>query len=132
MGEVAAAGRSSSSERAAKLAQRVEELRRRRAELAAGQRPSLASVNFARQRAEDALQRAIAAHRASAQRHEELARIHERMANNYQLAAMRGDDGPPDKLQQEADRHWRAAHESHLRFVEDEAKAENAKKSSSG
>jgi hypothetical protein len=54
------------------------------------------------------------------------------MANNYQLAALRGDDGPLDKLRQEADRHWRAAHESHLRSVEDEEKAENAKKSSSG
>jgi hypothetical protein len=132
MGEGSAAGRSGSAERAAMVEQRVEELRRRRAELAAGQRPSPESVNFARQRAKDALRRAEEAHRASAQRHEELARIHEQTANSYQRAAMQGDDGPPNKLQAEADRHWQAAHDSHLRGVEDEAKAQNAKNSSSG
>ena len=68
MGEGAAAGVASSSERAAKVAQRVEELRRRRAELAAGERPSPESVNFVQRRAKDALHRAEEAHRASAQR----------------------------------------------------------------
>jgi hypothetical protein len=130
MTEGCAAGRSSPSERAANAAQRVEELRRRRAALAAGERPSPESVNFAQQRAKDALHRAEEAHRASAQRHEELARIHERTANSYQLAAIGGYDGPPDKLQQEADRHWQAAQDSHLRSVEDEAQAEKAKSSS--
>jgi hypothetical protein len=132
MGEGTVVGESGLSERTAKAAQRVEELRRRRAELAAGERPSRESVNFARQRAKDALHRAEEAHRASAQRHEELARIHERAANSYQLAAMRGDDRSPSRLQQEADRHWQAAHDSHLRFAEDEAKAEDTKNSSSG
>jgi hypothetical protein len=79
---------------------RVVELRRRRAELAEGKRPSVASVDFARQRARDAVLRAEDAHRASAQRHEELARIHERLANDYQRAAMRAHDGAPDRLQE--------------------------------
>jgi hypothetical protein len=54
---------SSSSDRTAKVEQRVEELRRRRAELAAGERPSAESVRFARQRAEDTLHRAAEARR---------------------------------------------------------------------
>lgn len=120
------------SDRTAKAEQRVEELRRRRAELAAGARPSPESVNLARQRAEESLHRAQDAHHAAAQRHEELARIHEQTANSYQLAAMRGADGSPDRLQDEADRHWQAAQESRLRSVEDEAKAKDPKKSSSG
>jgi hypothetical protein len=105
---------------------RVVELRRRRAELAEGKRPSVASVDFARQRARDAVLRAEDAHRASAQRHEELARIHERLANDYQRAAMRAHDGAPDRLQERADRHWQAAHDSHLRSVEDEVQARKA------
>jgi glycerophosphoryl diester phosphodiesterase len=131
MSEGSAAERSSSSARAAKVEQRVEELRKRRAQLAAGERPSLESVNFARQRAEDALQRAREAHHAAAQRHEELAQVHERTANSYQQAAMHGDDGAPHTLQEKADRHWQAAHDSHLRFAQDEAKAQDPKKSSS-
>jgi hypothetical protein len=131
MGEGSAARRST-SERIADVEQRVEELRRRRAELAAGERPSPESVNFARQRAEKSLHRAQDAHRAAGQRHEELARIHEQLANSYQRAAMRGDDGPPQALQRKADEHWQAAHDSHLRSVEDHAKAQDPKKSSSG
>ncbi|MBV8785175.1 MAG: hypothetical protein JOZ00_00620 [Mycobacterium sp.] len=131
MSERSAPGRASSSDRAAKVEQRVEELRRRRAQLAAGERPSVESVNFARQRAEDALQRARDAHHAAAQRHEELAQVHERTANSYQQAAMHGDDGPLHTLQEKADRHWQAAHDSHLRFAQDEAKARDPKKSSS-
>jgi hypothetical protein len=53
MGQESAARRSSSSDRAAKVHQRLDELRRRAAELAAGERPSPESVNFARQRAEE-------------------------------------------------------------------------------
>jgi hypothetical protein len=133
MGEGSAAEwQSSSSERAARVARRVEELRRRRAELAAGERPSAESVNFARQRAQDALHHAAEAHHASAQRHEELARVHERVANNYQRPAIRGADGPAEELQDKADRHWQAAHDSHLRFVEDEARAQSAENSSAG
>lgn len=132
MGEGAVDGASSASERTAKAAQRVEELRRRRAELAAGELPSDESVNFARQRVKDALDRAEDAHRASVQRHEELARVHERTANSYQLAAMRGDDGPPQMLQHKADEHWQAAQDSRLQSIEDEEKAQNSKKSSSG
>ena len=45
---------------------------------------------------------------------------------------MRGDERSPQLLQQKADEHWQAAHESHLRFVEDEAKAQDPTKSSSG
>jgi hypothetical protein len=32
-------------------------------------------------------------------------------------AAIEGDEGPPHQLQEKADRHWQAAHDSHLRFV---------------
>ena len=132
MAEGSTAGRSSSVDRSAKVEQRVRELRQRREALAAGERPSVESVRLARQRAQDALERAREAHHASAQRHEELARIHERTANSYQQAAMRGDDGSPHLLQAKADEHWQAAHESHLRYVEDEAKAQDPEKSSSG
>ncbi len=102
------------------------------AECQSGERPSAESVSFARQRAQDALHRAAVAHRASAQRHDELARLHERVANNYQRAAIRGADGPAEELQDKADRHWQAAHDSHLRLVEDEARAQNAENSSAG
>ena len=131
MSEGRAAAGPSSSERAAKLEQRVEELRQRRAQLAAGDRPSVESVNFARQRADEALQRARDAHQSAARRHEELAQVHERTANSYQRAAMHGDDGAPHKLQEKADRHWQAAHDSHLRFAQDEANAQDPNKSSS-
>jgi len=132
MSEGSAAPRRTTAERIADVEQRVEELRRRRAELASGERPSPESVDFARQRAEDSLHRAQDAHRAAGQRHEELARIHEHMANSYQQAAMRGDDGPPQALQQKADEHWQAAHDSHMRSFEDQVKAEDPKKSSLG
>ncbi|OBI88618.1 hypothetical protein A9X01_15115 [Mycobacterium asiaticum] len=111
------------AERTARVGRRVEELRQRRRELAAGRRPTLESAIFAQQRAEDALERARDAHLAAAHRHEELARVHERTANSYQRAAIRGDDGPRYLLQQKADEHWQAAHDSHLRQAEDEAKA---------
>jgi t-SNARE complex subunit (syntaxin) len=122
----------STSERAAKAKQRVEELNRRRTELAAGELPSAESVGLARQRAHEAMQRAEHAYHAAAQRHEELARVHERTADSYQRAALQGFDGSPEELQRKADQHWQAAHESHLRGIEDEAQAENPKKSSSG
>ncbi|OBK94359.1 hypothetical protein A5645_16505 [Mycobacterium asiaticum] len=111
------------AERTARVERRVEELRQRRAELAAGRRPTLESAILAQQRAEAALERAREAHLAAAHRHEELARIHEQTANIYQRAAIRGDDGPRYLLQQKADEHWQAAHDSHLRQAEDEAKA---------
>jgi hypothetical protein len=113
----------SSSERGARVERRVEELKRRRHELAAGERPSAESVDRARQRAEESLQRAEDAHHASAQRHEELARLHERTANRYQRALLRGDDGSPEMLQAKADEHWQAAQDSHLHGIEDETKA---------
>ena len=48
-------------------------------------------------------------------------------------AAIEGDEGPPHhQLQEKADRHWQAAHDSHLRFVEDKAKADDAENSSWG
>ncbi|OBG72822.1 MULTISPECIES: hypothetical protein [unclassified Mycobacterium] len=132
MAEQPAAEPSTSSARTAKVGRRVEELRRRRAELAAGQRPSKESVALARQRAEEAEKRAIDAHHAAAQRHEELARVHEQAANSYQLAVLRGNDGSPQELQRKADEHWQAAHDNHLLFAEDEAQAEHPEKSSSG
>ncbi|OBH03601.1 MULTISPECIES: hypothetical protein [unclassified Mycobacterium] len=123
-------GQSRPAERAAQVEQRVKELRNRRAELAAGQRPSPESVSLARHRAEESLQAAAAAHHAAAQRHEELARVHEQTANTYQRAAMDGL-GSSAQLQRAADEHWQAAHDSHLDAVADEAQAENPKKSSS-
>jgi hypothetical protein len=130
MGKESGAGQSSPAERAVQVEQRVKELRQRRAELAAGERPSPESVILARHRAEESLQFAVAAHHAAARRHEELARVHERMANAYQLAAMDGR-GSSARLQQAADQHWQAAHDSHLGAIADEALAENPKKSSS-
>jgi hypothetical protein len=127
MGEESVAGQSNPALRAAQLEQRAKELRQRRAELAAGDRPSPESVNVARHHAEESLQFAEDAHHAAARRHEELARVHERTANTYQRAAMQGP-GSPARLQQAADQHWQAAHDSHLEAVEDEAQAENAKK----
>jgi hypothetical protein len=47
-------------------------------------------------------------------------------------AAIEGDEGPPHQLQEKADRHWQAAHDSHLRFVEDKARADDAENSSWG
>ena len=131
MGEEAVAGQASPALRAAQVEQRVKELRQRRAELAAGERPSPESVNVARHRAEESLQFAEDAHHAAARRHEELARVHERTANTYQRAAMQGPDSSA-RLQNAADQHWQAAHDSHLEAVEDEAQAQHAKKSSSG
>ena len=119
------------AKRAAQVEQRVEELRRRRGELAAGGRPSPETVDWARQRAEESLRHARDAHRAAAQRHEELARAHERRANFYQRAAMRATNGS-ERLQQAADEHWQAAHDYHLRCSDDMALAEDPRKSSSG
>jgi hypothetical protein len=130
MGEGSGAGQPSPAERAEQVEQRVKELRQRRAELAAGERPSPESVIFARHRAEESLQFAVDAHHAAARRHEELARVHERAANTYQRAAMDGR-GSSAQLQRAADQHWQAAHDSHLEAVEDEAQAENSRKSSS-
>jgi hypothetical protein len=96
-------GHASPGERAAQVEQRVKELRQRRAELAAGERPSQESVSFARHRAEESLHAAESAHHAAAQRHEELACVHERTANTYQRAAMDGP-GSPARLQRAAER----------------------------
>lgn len=131
MAEQPVTGPPSPARRAAQVEQRVKELRDRRAELAAGERPSADSVSFARHRAEESLQFATAAHHALAQRHEELARVHERAANAYQRAALDGL-GSPARLQQAADEHWQAAHDSHLDAAADEQQAENPKKSTSG
>jgi hypothetical protein len=131
MAEETGTGHSSPAERAAQVEQRVKELRHRRSELAAGDRPSAESVSFARHRAEESLQFATAAHHAAAQRHEELALVHERTANTYQRAAMDGP-GSAAQLQQAADEHWQAAHDSHLDAIADEAQAENPTKSTSG
>ncbi|OBK31120.1 hypothetical protein A5634_14695 [Mycobacterium asiaticum] len=111
-------------QRAAQIGERVNELRRRRAELAAGTVPSPESVELARQRAADAANRADQAHQAVIARHKELARIHELIANIYQRAAiegaLEGADGSPQALQHKADQHWQAAHDSHLQIMEDE------------
>lgn len=131
MADIPPAGQPSSAERAAKVDQRVNELSRRRAELAAGKRPSPESVSIARHRAAESLRRAKDAHHAAAQRHEELARLHEQAANSYQRAVMQGL-GSADRLQQAADQHWQAAHNGHLEAVEDEAKARKPWESSSG
>ncbi|OBJ53130.1 hypothetical protein A9W95_18875 [Mycobacterium sp. 1423905.2] len=117
--------------RAAKVGERVKELSERRAALAAGQRPTRESVDLARHRAEESMHRAQAAHHAAAVRHEELARVHERTANTFQSAALHGVDDPAH-LQEVADRHWEAAQESHLKSLEDQAKADDPGKSSSG
>jgi hypothetical protein len=53
--------------------------------------------------------------------------VHERTANTYQRAAMQGP-GSSAWLQDAADQHWQAAHDSHLEAVEDEAQAENTEK----
>ncbi|HTY34518.1 hypothetical protein [Mycobacterium sp.] len=131
MAEETGTGHSSPAERAAQVEQRVKELRQRRAELAAGDRPSQESVSLARHRAGESLQAAVDAHHAAAQRHEELARVHERTANTYQRAAMDGR-GSSAQLQQAADEHWQAAHDSHLDAVADEGQAANPTKSTSG
>lgn len=131
MAEASPDGRSSPSQRAARVQQRVKELNQRRAELAAGERPTPASVALAHRRAEESLRRAKEAHHAAAQRHEELARVHEQTANSYQRAALQGP-GPAARLQQAADEHWQAAHDGHLEAVQDEAKARDPKESSSG
>jgi hypothetical protein len=107
MSEGCGARGSSSSDRTAKVEQRVEELRRRRAELAAGERPSAESVRFARQRAEDALHRAAEARRHRGRRGASVA------GKGRSTLAGR-------------------AHDSHLRFVEDKAKADDAENSSWG
>ncbi|WP_322859842.1 hypothetical protein U8D42_14975 [Mycobacterium europaeum] len=131
MAETSPDRRSDPSERAAKVQQRVKELNQRRAELAAGERPTPESVELAHRRAEESLLRAQAAHHAAAQRHEQLARVHEQTANSYQRAALQGL-GPTARLQQAADDHWQAAQESRLEALEDEAKAQEPKESSSG
>ena len=130
MGQESVVGPSSPAERAAQVEQRVKELRQRRAELAAGERPSPESVDFARHRAEESLKFALEAHHAAALRHEELARVHEQTANAYQRAAMDGR-GSPARLQIAADQHWQAAHDSYLDAVEDEAQSKNPQRSSS-
>jgi hypothetical protein len=135
MAEASDGGQRSLAKRTAKIEQRVRELQRRRGELAAGDRPSPESVDLARHRAEESLHFAEDAHHAAAQRHEELARAHERTANHYQEAAMRfslqGVDHP-DQLQDEADQHWQAAHDSRLRSIDQQEQADNPEKSSSG
>ncbi|HTX94172.1 MAG TPA: hypothetical protein VME67_04585 [Mycobacterium sp.] len=131
MSEDSTPEQSSPGERAAQVERRVKELRQRRAELAAGKRPSPESVNVARDRAADSLRRAKEAHHAAAQRHEELARVHEQTANTYQRAALAGN-GSSARLRRAADQHWQAAHDSHLDAVEDEAQYEDPKKSSAG
>ncbi len=131
MAEEPVTGHSSPAERAAQVEQRVKELRQRRAELAAGERPSQESVNFARHRAEESLRFAKDAHHAAAQRHQNLARAHERTANAYQRAALDGR-GSPTGLQRAADQHWQAAHDNYLDAAADRAQAENPKKSTSG
>ncbi|MCV7096097.1 hypothetical protein [Mycobacterium kubicae] len=123
-------GEASAAERAAKVERRINELRERRAALTSGQKPSPESAELARHRAQEATHRAQDAHHAAAERHRELARVHERTANTYQRVAMDREDAP--ELQDEADQHWQAAHESHLRSLEDEAQAINPEKSSSG
>ena len=110
---------------------RIDQLSRRRAELAAGESPSPASVEAARRGAEEALQRAQRAHHAAAQRHREAAHIHERVANCYQMAAMEGL-GDSDQLQGEADEHWQAANQCHRESVEDDIQADNPQQSSFG
>ena len=130
MSEYSAPGQSSPGQRAAQVERRVNELRQRREDLAAGPRPSPESVNVARDRAAESLRRAREAHHAAAQRHEELARVHEQTANTYQRAAMDGH-GSSARLQQAADQHWQAAHDSYLDAVEDEAQSKNPDESSS-
>lgn len=127
MGQGSGAGQPSPAERAAQVEQRVKELRQRRAELAAGERPSPESVIFARHRAEESLRFAVDAHHAAARRHEQLARVHERTANTYQRAAMDGRRRAA-RLQQAADEHWQAAHDSHLEASKDEADEAEAEK----
>lgn len=129
MGQESVAGLPSPAERAAQVEQRVKELRQRRAELAAGERPSLESVIFACHRAEESWQFAWTL--AAARRHEELTRVPERTANAYQRVAL-DQRGASARLQQAADEHWQAAHDSHLDAVEDEARTEKPERSSSG
>ncbi|WP_374022357.1 hypothetical protein [Mycobacterium sp. HNNTM2301] len=109
----------------------MKELKERRAELAAGKRPTRESIERAHRRAEESLRRAEEAHHAAAQRHEELARVHERTANSYQRAAMQGLESSVG-LQQAADEHWQAAHNGHLEAVHEEQKARHPEESSSG
>lgn len=117
-------------ERAAKARQRIEELRRRRDELAGGEQPSQESVDLAERHAEDAMDRAQKAHLAAAKGHDAAARTHERTANHLQRAAMRGV-GNPHRLQDEADAHWQAADDNRRESVEALSEAEDPTESSS-
>jgi hypothetical protein len=78
-------------------------------ELAAGERPSRESVTVARDRAAESLRRAQEAHHAAMEGHDSSAR-----------------------LQQPADRHRQAAHDSHLDALQDEARSQDPAKSSPG
>lgn len=118
-------------ERAAKAEQRIEQLRERRANLAAGEQPSQDSVDEARRHAEDAMDRAEKAHLAASRGHDDAAQAHERAANHLQHAAMLGV-GDPDRLQDEADAHWQAAEDNRRESATALSEAEDPTKSSSG
>jgi hypothetical protein len=118
-------------ERAARAGQRIEQLRQRRAELAAGERSSEDAVDRARRYAQDAMDRAQKAHVAASRGHDEAARAHERAANHLQRAAMEGI-GDAEQLQDEADEHWQAAADNHRESVVALAEADDPNKSSSG
>jgi hypothetical protein len=118
-------------ERAARAGQRVERLRRRRAELAAGVLSSENSVDQARRYAQDAMDRAAKAHLAASRGHDEAARAHERAANHLQRAAFQGV-GDPKRLQDDADEHWKAAEDNHRESAVALSEADDPTKSSSG
>lgn len=118
-------------ERAARAGQRVEQLRRRRAELAAGKRSSEDSVDQARRYAQDAMDRAAKAHLAASRGHDDAARAHERAANHLQRAALHGI-GDPRRLQDEADEHWEAAEDNHRESAVALSEADDPTRSSSG
>ena len=58
-------------------------------------------------------------------------RAHERTANAYQRAAVEGLRDHAEELQAEADKHWQAAQEDHLRSIEEQAQADDPGQSSS-
>ena len=121
----------SARERAAKAGQRIQQLQRRRRDLAAGRTPSTDSVDQARRHAEAAMERARDAHRVASAGHEAAARAHERAANTLQRAAWQGHDDPV-RLQDEADEHWQAAEDNRVESLDAQAKADDPTKSSSG
>jgi hypothetical protein len=84
---------------------RAYELRQRREELARGVPATKQTADFARSRAQQALERAGHAHRAAAARHLDAGRAHWRAAAAHEQAAMMAGDGEGEAHQDAAAHH---------------------------